>query len=190
MYAANTPQAPTIPSWLVMDRKIKERYIFAGLFPGQPFPRAWLESGEVLRADSLSDLARQMNVAPDALYATVERFNALARAGTDVDFGRGNSAYDRYYGDPTLPNPNLEPIFAPPFYATRVYPGDIGTKGGVLTDEHARVLGAGGQPLAGLYATGNCSSAVMGTTYPGPGATIGPSMAFGYAAVMHALANA
>ncbi|MDO4244964.1 MAG: FAD-binding protein [Deinococcus sp.] len=187
MYASDRPEARTVPSWLVMDRKIKDRYIFGGLFPGQPFPKEWLESGDVLRADTLSELARLMNMAPAALEATVRRFNALARAGVDVDFGRGQSAYDRYYGDPSLPNPNLEEILTPPFYATRVYPGDIGTKGGVLTDEWARVLRENGQPIAGLYATGNCASAVMGETYPGPGATIGPSMAFGYAAVQHML---
>lgn len=187
MYASDRPAARTVPSWLVMDRKIKDRYIFGGLFPGQPFAKEWLERGDILKADTIGELARKMGVPSATLEATIRRFNALVRAGADVDFGRGQSAYDRYYGDPSLPNPNLEEILTPPFYATRVYPGDIGTKGGVLTDDWARVLRENGQPIAGLYATGNCASAVMGETYPGPGATIGPSMAFGYAAVQHML---
>lgn len=114
MYAARTERSPTVPSWLVMDRKIKDRYIFGGLFPGQPFPKDWLENGEVLKAESLDDLALKMGLPPQSLKGSVERFNALARAGTDVDFRRGQSAYNRYYGDPTLPHPNLEEINTPP----------------------------------------------------------------------------
>ncbi|MGW6705404.1 FAD-dependent oxidoreductase [Streptomyces sp. NPDC054956] len=181
MYAADRPGATTVPSWLVLDARSKSRYLFTGLFPGQPFPKNWLESGFLKKADTVEELARAMS-AP-GLPATISRFNAFAEAGVDKDFGRGQSVYDRYYGDPTLPNPNLAPIDKGPFYAVPVHPGDIGTKGGLVTDPDGRVLCEDSSPIAGLYAAGNCSAAVMGETYPGPGATIGPAMAFGWAAV-------
>ncbi|MFD7553534.1 FAD-dependent oxidoreductase [Streptomyces sp. NPDC059835] len=181
MYAADRPEARTVPSWLVLDARSKARYIFAGLFPGQPFPKKWSESGFLKRADTVEELARQIS-AP-GLPAAIRRFNGFAERGVDEDFGRGDSVYDRYYGDPTLPNPNLTPIDKGPFYAVPVHPGDIGTKGGLVTDGDGRVLREDGTAIAGLYASGNCSAAVMGETYPGPGATIGPAMAFGWAAV-------
>ena len=117
-----------------------------------------------------------------ALSATVERFNGFARAGRDEDFHRGENAYDNYYGDPRLQNPNLAVVDRPPFYAFAIVPGDLGTKGGLVTDERARVLDAAGDPIAGLYATGNVTASVMGHSYAGPGATIAPAMTFGYIA--------
>ena len=120
----------------------------------------------------------------DALAATVERFNGFARTGVDEDFHRGESAYDKYYSDPTVkPNPSLHAIDHAPFYAVKIVPGDLGTKGGLVTDERARVLRPDGSVIPGLYAAGNASSAVMGRTYAGPGATIGPALVFGYLAV-------
>ncbi|MGW7349259.1 FAD-dependent oxidoreductase [Streptomyces sp. NPDC054854] len=181
MYAADRPGASTVPSWLVLDARSKARYLFAGLFPGQPFPARWLESGFVKKAATVEELARQIS-AP-GLPAAVLRFNGFAERGVDEDFGRGAGVHDRYYGDPTLPNPNLAPIDKGPFYAVPVHPGDIGTKGGLVTDGDGRVLREDASPIGGLYAAGNCSAAVMGETYPGPGATIGPAMAFGWAAV-------
>ena len=119
----------------------------------------------------------------EALRATLERFNGFAKSGTDKDFHRGESAYDKYYSDPTVkPNPSLHIIDQAPFYAVKIVPGDLGTKGGLVTDERARVLRPDGSVIAGLYAAGNVSSAVMGHTYAGPGATIGPALAFGYLA--------
>ncbi|MFG2620120.1 FAD-dependent oxidoreductase [Streptomyces sp. NPDC048507] len=181
MYAADRPEAPTVPSWLVLDARAKSRYLFAGLLPGQPFPKRWLESGFLKKAATLEELARQ--TAAPGLPAAVARFNGFAERGRDEDFGRGDSVYDRYYGDPTLPNPNLAPIAKGPFYALPVHPGDIGTKGGLVTDGDGRVLREDATAVEGLYASGNCSAAVMGETYPGPGATIGPAMAFSWAAV-------
>ena len=106
-------------------------------------------------------------------------------AGRDEEFGRGDSAYDRYYGDPRVrPNPNLAPLARPPFYAVTIVPGDLGTKGGLRTDEHARVLREDGTPIPGLYAAGNASASVMGHSYAGAGATIGPAMTFGYIAAL------
>jgi succinate dehydrogenase/fumarate reductase flavoprotein subunit len=113
----------------------------------------------------------------------VERFNGFARSGVDEDFHRGESAYDKYYSDPTVkPNPSLHSIDQGPFYAVKIVPGDLGTKGGLVTDERARVLRPDGTAIEGLYAAGNVSAAVMGHTYAGPGATIGPALVFGYLA--------
>ncbi|MFI8964637.1 FAD-dependent oxidoreductase [Streptomyces sp. NPDC053493] len=179
MYACDRPGATTVPSWLVLDARSKARYIFAGLFPGQPFPKRW--HGFVHSAPTVEELAR--TIGAPRLPAAVARFNGFAERGVDEDFGRGDSVYDRYYGDPTLRNPNLAPLTKGPFHAVPVHPGDIGTKGGLVTDADARVLREDGTAIRGLYAAGNCSAAVMGDTYPGPGATIGPAMAFAWAAV-------
>ncbi len=174
-----------VPSWILIDASAKSRYIFTGLFPGQAFPKSWFEQGVAKSAKTIEELARQMDVPTERLVATVNRFNDFARNGHDDDFYRGDSAYDNYYGDPTLPNPNLAEIKKAPFYALRLYPGDIGTKGGLVVDEYARVIKENGEPIEGLYASGNCSASIMGETYPGPGATIGPGMTLSYVATAH-----
>jgi 3-oxosteroid 1-dehydrogenase len=175
-----------VPAWLIFDQQYRDRYIFAGLQPGQRIPKKWLESGVVLVADTLEELAQKTSLPADELKATVERFNVFARTGVDEDFKRGESAYDRYYGDPTnKPNPNLGEISHGPYYAAKMVPGDLGTKGGVRTDVHGRALRDDGSIIDGLYAAGNVSAPVMGHTYPGPGGTIGPAMTFGYLAALH-----
>ena len=139
----------------------------------------------IVKADTLDELAEKTGLPADAFTATVERFNGFARTGVDEDFKRGESAYDRYYGDPTnKPNPNLGEISHGPFYAAKMVPGDLGTKGGVVTDVHGRALRDDGSIIEGLYAAGNVSAPVMGHTYPGPGGTIGPAMTFGYLAAL------
>jgi 3-oxosteroid 1-dehydrogenase len=139
------------------------------------------------RADTLEELAAKTQLPAQKLRATIERFNASAKLGTDPDFHRGESAYDRYYGDPKVgPNPTLRALETAPFYAIRVYPGDIGTNGGLATNEHAQVLDEGGAPIPGLYAAGNMAATVMGHSYPAAGATLGPGMTFGYIAGRHA----
>ena len=185
MYAGQATNVAHVPSWLVFDATYRNRYLFAGRGPRQPLPRSWYDAGVVVRADSLRELAERIGVPADALTDTVTRFNAMAAAGVDEDFHRGESAYDRYYSDPTVkPNPSLGAIETGPFHAVQVVPGDLGTKGGLVTDEHARVLRPDGSAIAGLYAAGNASAAVMGHTYAGPGATIGPAMVFGYLAAL------
>jgi 3-oxosteroid 1-dehydrogenase len=183
MYDGNTPENPHIPAWLVFDQRYRDRYVFAGLPPRRPLPRRWYAAGAVVRADDLAGLAREAGVAADGLAKTVTRFNEFAVAGRDEEFGRGESAYDRYYGDPRCrPNPNLAPLTRPPFYAVKIVPGDLGTKGGLRTDECARALREDGSVIEGLYAAGNASASVMGHSYAGAGATIGPAMTFGYIA--------
>ncbi|MBX6390271.1 MAG: FAD-binding protein [Frankia sp.] len=186
MYEQHAAGRPTIPCYLVFDQGFRDRYPFVKVPPRLPLPKAWAQDGTVGTAGTLAELAERIGVPAGQLTATVERFNAAARAGRDEEFGRGDSAYDRYYSDPTIrPNPNLAPLVKPPFYAARLVPGDLGTSGGLRCDEHARVLRADGSVIEGLYATGNCSAAVMGHQYPGPGATIGPAMVFGYIAARH-----
>ncbi|MFP1153615.1 FAD-binding protein [Mycobacterium sherrisii] len=175
-----------VPVWLVMDSRARARYPFAQILPGKEFPDAFYQKGIVHRAETLTTLANSVGLPADALSATISRFNRFARAGVDEDFGRGRSAHDRYYGDPSLPNPNLAPVERPPFYAIRIDIGDLGTKGGLVTDEHARVLRPDNTPIRGLYATGNTAASVMGNDYAGPGATIGPAIVFGYLAARHA----
>jgi 3-oxosteroid 1-dehydrogenase len=183
MYAGNAAGTPHIPAWLVFDQRYRDRYVFALRPPGRPLPRRWYEAGAVFRAPDLDGLAAAIRVDPAALAKTIERFNDFARGGRDEDFRRGESAYDRYYGDPRVrPNPNLAPLARPPYYAAKIVPGDLGTKGGLRTDARARVLRTDGTAIPGLYAAGNASASVMGHSYAGAGATIGPAMTFGYLA--------
>jgi 3-oxosteroid 1-dehydrogenase len=179
-----------IPGWMIVDDRAFKRNIIAGHFPGTPLPKSWVASGLARTAPTLEALAAKLGIPGAALCATAERFNGFARQGRDEDFHRGESAYDRYYGDPSYPNPNLAEVSKPPFYAFAISPGDLGTKGGLVTDENARVLREDGSIISGLYATGNTSSSVMGTNYAGPGATIGPAMTFGYVAARHIAATA
>jgi hypothetical protein len=185
-----------IPCWLITDIRSFHRYVVAGHLPipkvpfapvptGWKVPKAWLESGVVKEANSFEDLAAKIEVPAENLRATAERFNELARTGHDDDFNRGGSAYDNYYGDPTLPNPNLYPLGKPPYYAFQIILGDLGTSGGLRTDEFARVLRDDDSVVKSLYAVGNASAAVMGRSYAGAGATIGPAMTFGYVAAKH-----
>ena len=185
-----------IPCWLITDIRSFHRYVVAGHLPipkipfapvptGWKVPKAWLESGVVKEANSFDELAAKIGVPSENLRATAERFNELARKGHDDDFNRGDSAYDNYYGDPTLPNANLYPLGKPPYYAFQIILGDLGTSGGLRTDEFARVLRDDDSIVKGLYAVGNASAAVMGRSYAGAGATIGPAMTFGYVAAKH-----
>lgn len=175
-----------LPVWIVFDQRYRNRYLFAGgVFPRQALPQAWYDAGIAVNASSIQGLAQRLNM-PE-LPASVERFNLLAAAGRDDDFHRGDSAYDRYYGDPTLsPNPCLGPIDVGPFYAVQVVPGDLGTCGGVRADGFARALRPDGSVLPGLYAAGNAAGNAFGRVYPGPGATIGQGLTYGYIAARHA----
>jgi 3-oxosteroid 1-dehydrogenase len=187
MYDKHTEDNPHIPCWMIVDQRYRNRYVFTGIPPRKPLPRRWFRSGVVFKAESLTDLAIQTGISADGLAKTVQKFNEFARAGKDTEFSRGDSAYDHYYGDPNCkPNPNLAPLASPPYYAIKIVPGDLGTKGGLRTDEHARVLRADGGIVDGLYAAGNTSAMVMGRSYAGPGATIGPAMTFGYLAALDA----
>jgi 3-oxosteroid 1-dehydrogenase len=183
-YGQGEGPGENIPTWLVFDQRYRNRYMFASLQPGLKFPSRWMENDLIVKAATLQELAEKIGVPADKLAATVERFNSFAETGKDEDYHRGDSQYDRYYGDPTVkPNPCLAALVQGPFYAAKMVPGDLGTKGGLVADTAARVLREDGSPIDGLYASGNVSTPVMGHTYAGPGATIGPAIAFGYLAV-------
>jgi 3-oxosteroid 1-dehydrogenase len=185
-YGQGSGPGENIPAWLVFDQQCRNRYIFAGLIPGQRIPRKWIESGVLIEAGTLEELATKAGLPVEAFTATVQRFNSFARSGVDADYHRGESAYDRYYGDPTnKPNPNLGEIRHAAFYAAKVVPGDLGTKGGIRTDMHGRALRDDSSVIEGLYAAGNVAAPVMGHAYPGPGGTIGLAMTFGYVAALH-----
>ena len=157
------------------------RVALDGLEPGSAssLALAWRSRA----AETLQELAEKIDVPADALKATIARFNEYAVKGKDPDYNRGWSAQDRYYGDPRVkPNCSLGRIETGPFYAVRIYPGDLGTKGGMITDDHSRVLKEDGQAVPGLYAAGNSTASMMGRTYPGAGGTIGPALTFGFLA--------
>jgi 3-oxosteroid 1-dehydrogenase len=183
-----------VPAWCIFDAHFRFNYAMGPLMPGQIMPdsrlrKEWRNS-VYWKADTLEELARQIDVDPAGLATTVKTVNEYARTGEDKDFGRGGNVFDRYYGDVNVkPNPCLAPIQKGPFYAMRMDAGDIGTKGGLLTDAHARVVRPDGSPIEGLYAIGNTSASVMGIAYPGAGATIGPAMTFGYIAAHHIADN-
>jgi len=178
---------PAIPAWLIIDSKHRRFYPF-GFVPPVITPRSMTSERFLVRAETVRELAHCCGIDPDGLERTIGRFNRMALVGRDEDFHRCESACDRFYGDPRVRlNPNLGPLDKPPFYATAIYPGDLGTKGELLTDEWARVLREDGQPILGLYAAGNTTASVMGRTYPGPGSTIGPACTFAYIGMLHAV---
>ena len=172
-----------VPCYLIMDARHRNRYVLRNMLPRRTPKAAYGDDGFLVRASTLNELAAKLGVDPVGLRYTVDRFNGFAATGVDEDFGRGTSRYDHYYSDPRVkPNPNLGPIEQAPFWGAKLYPGDLGTKGGLLTDERARVVREDGSPIPGLYAAGNTTATVMGRTYPGPGGTLGPAIVFGHLA--------
>lgn len=178
-----------VPCWMIFDEGYVRRYVTSAnpLKRNQPLPSELIESGAVRRAPTIAELAGEIGLPADELAHTIQRFNRYAAKGLDPDFGRGQSAYNDCLGDPGYrPNAAIGPLDTAPYYATRVLPSDVGTCGGVLTNEHAQVLDQQDHVIEGLYATGNTTATVMGRTYPGAGASIASSMVFGYVAARHA----
>lgn len=172
-------------SWIILESRHRNRYAF-GLAPPRLTPGDWLKSGYLKKGNTLEELAAQIAVEPAALRATVKHFNTMIGGGRDSDFARGETAYSRFYSDERVkPNGNLGAIENRPFYAAKIYPGDVGTAGGLLTDEFGRVLREDGAVIEGLYAAGNSSASVFGPMYPGAGASIAASMIFAMLAVEH-----
>jgi 3-oxosteroid 1-dehydrogenase len=177
-----------VPCWMVFDEGYVGRYVSgANPLKKRRLPEELIERGAVVRGDTIGELARQIDVPADKLEHTIQRFNEFALKGLDPDFGRGQSAYNICLGDPGYrPNAALGPLERAPYYATKVYPADVGTCGGVITNEHAQVLDEQDQVIDGLYATGNITATVMGRTYLGAGGSIAYTMVFGYVAARHA----
>ena len=178
---------PAVPSWAIFDRTYAENYQVAGQWIDKKVPKGWAEANYLHKADTVAGLAASIGINAGTLQATVERWNGHVANGRDEDFHRGERAYDTWLGDPYHgPNPALGAIAKTPFYAVPVVPGDVSTYGGAVTDEHGRVVRADGAAIPGLYATGVSTASLMGGVYPGAGASIGPSLTFGYIAAKHA----
>ena len=189
---AATPPGQTAEAWLVVDHAFIRHYGLGAVKPA-PMPLGpMLANGYLKRGRSLAELARSCGIAADALEQTVKRYNTMALAGTDTEFGRGDTPYNRIQGDAAFaaeqgwPNPCMGPLEQGPFYAVRVVPGSLGTFAGLEVNTHAQVLSAQGQPIAGLYAAGNDMNSMMAGHYPSGGITLGPAMVFGYLAAHHA----
>ena len=182
-----TPQGEPAEAFLICDHRTIRNYGLGHVKPA-PMPLgSSIKSGYLVKGQTLADLARNAGIEPDAFQATVARINADVPTGIDTEFGRGNTAYNRFHGDPDVkPNPCLAPIKDGPFYALRVIPGSIGTFAGLRTDRHARVLDEEGRGIKGLYAVGNDMASVLGGNYSGGGITLGPGMTFGFIAGRHA----
>ena len=186
---------PAVPSYMIFDADFRyKRPVASALVQGQFMPdwlvpKSWWSPGFLSKANSLRELAEIVGIDPDGLEQTHQRFNEFARSGKDEDFQRGDSSYDRYYSDPSVkPNPCLAPLDKPPFYCVTLYPGEMGTAGGLVINSDAQVMRADGSAIRGLYACGNTTTALL-PAYPGPGSTLGPAMTFGYLAGKHISAN-
>lgn len=189
MYASHS-KVPTIPAYLICESRFVTRYGLGNVYPGTTDLQRFEAEGYLVTAPNLQELARKIKIDSDKLQQTLERYNAMARAGEDQDFGKGNSELNRFNGDPAQqPNPCLAPIEHGPFVALKVWPAEIGTSTGLTTNADGQVLDANGQVLAGLYAAGNDMASIMEGTYPGPGTTLGPAITFGYRIAMHAAHN-
>jgi 3-oxosteroid 1-dehydrogenase len=177
-----------IPSYAIFDNRVMKNVMIAGTMPGSSKPAEWTEKGFLHTADTIELLAVSLKIDPAMLRGTVDRFNGFVAAGHDTDFNRGARAYDRWLGDPFHgPNETLGEVSEGPFHAITVIPGDVGTLGGVVTDDKARVLREDSTPIPGLYATGVSAASVMGRTSPGSGVNIGPSFVWGYVAAKDAV---
>jgi len=177
-----------IPAFLVADAAAVRKYGLGMVRPGGWGTKAAIADGYLVAADTIEQLAAKLEIDPGNLRETVDTMNGYARTGRDLDFARGSTVYQNHNGDASAagPNPNLGQIATAPFYALRLYPSDIGTSAGLVTDDLARVLDSADRPIAGLYACGNDMQSIMGGTYPGPGITLGPAIAFAYVAASDA----
>jgi succinate dehydrogenase/fumarate reductase flavoprotein subunit len=181
--------APAIPCFIITDAVALQKYGLGMVRMATRDVSRFLADGYLVEGNTVAELAAKLKIPAPTLEQTIAAMNAYAGTGIDPEFGRGTTAYHRFHGDASFdgPNPTLGPIATPPYYAVRLYPGDIGAATGLVIDEWARVLKEGNEPIDGLYACGNEANSIMGGTYPGPGITLGPGMAFAYRAIRHAL---
>jgi hypothetical protein len=183
---AVSPKGQPVRAYLIVDHKFIQRF---GLGFVKPWPlplRPHIRSGYLKRGATIADLARTLGISPSNLDLTIAEYNRDAHQGLDTKFGKGSTAYNRFYGDPTFtPNPCVAPIDSGPYYAVEIVIGDLGTFAGLKTNKHAQVLNNQGRPIQGLYASGNDMASIMGGNYPGGGITLGPAITFGYIAARH-----
>ena len=178
---------PCAPCYMIFDSNFRKNrpcgpLLQASMQPDSRVPKEWWDPSFLTKADTLEELAEKVGLNANGLLKTQQKVNEFSKTGNDLDFQRGDTAYDRYYGDPSVePNPCLAPLEKGPFYCMVLYPGEMGTAGGLVIDSKARVLDKSKNPISGLYACGNCTTALL-PKYPGPGSTLGPAMTFGYLA--------
>ena len=183
MIADQLVTGANLPCWMIFDWKFRCRFSCGpilphSLLPDRRLPPEWWDS-YIFKAEDLRSLGRKIGVPSETLMATVERLNGFAAVGQDEDFGRGNAAFDRYFGKPNVkPNPCLGPLDTGPYYAVKIELGDLGTKGGLKTDSVARVMKKDGTVFDNLYAVGNSAGSPFGNCYPGAGGTLGPALVF------------
>lgn len=189
-HKSHSEENPSTPAYLVFDTRFRNSYLIGpmvgNLTPDWTMPlKEWEQQGFLYKADTLDELAHMAGIDEAGLKDTVGKMNEYAVSGDDKEFGRGSYEYDRYYGDQSItPNPCLAPIAEAPFYALKQDPGDFGTHGGLAFNDNAQVLKSDGSVVEGLYVCGNNARAIL-PNYPGPGATLGPAMTFGYLAAKH-----
>lgn len=122
------------------------------------------------------------------LRATIDRFNAFAEAGKDLDFHRGERVVEVLFNgnvkdEPGRRNVTMWPIAnSGPYYAALVTGGTLDTKGGPKTNTDGQILDVADRPIPGLYGVGNCVASASGRAYWAGGATLGPIIAFAYRA--------
>ena len=180
------------PMYMIFDAEHRKNYPVGPLMPGKFFPdslvkfvhKNWFNDNFITRASSIEGLAKKTGINPDGLIDTIQKVNEYSKTGKDLDFQRGDNERDRFSGDQSLANPCLGSVTQAPFYAMRIDPGEFATCGGMVINNHGQVINKNNDPIPGLYASGNCTPALL-TTYPGPGATIGPAMTFGFIAGKH-----
>jgi succinate dehydrogenase/fumarate reductase flavoprotein subunit len=181
---------PAIPCWVIVDSNFISKYGLGFVYPGSSNLDVHVKSGYLKAATTLEKLAQLIKVDAAGLQESVTRNNDFSRTGVDADYGKGSTEVSRFNGDiQHQPNPCLGAISKAPFYAMALWPGDAASDAGLATDTNGRVLNSIGQAISGLYACGNDMASVMSGSYPGPGATIGPALVFGYRVAKSATAS-
>ena len=176
-------EAGAVPAHIVADAHFVKKYGFGMVFPGARNLKKLVQCGYVTEAPSLRELAARIGVNPEGVEKSAEKMNQYAVSGIDADFRKGDREIDREIGDPRHgPNPCLGTLEKPPFYAIRIYPGDGSTTVGLRIDDRCRVLGAGGEPIAGLYAAGLDANSIWRGKSPAHGCNVGPAMVLGFIA--------
>lgn len=127
---------------------------------------ATIEDGHGFAADSIEELAELIDIDADVLQATVDRYNELSANGLDEDYEKDASL--------------MKAIEGPTYYALKLYMGNSGSIGGIVTTIDGEVLNNDDEVVEGLYAVGEvASSQVMYKAYPGSGSAIAFYLAFG-----------
>jgi succinate dehydrogenase/fumarate reductase flavoprotein subunit len=173
----------TVPAHIIANAKFAKKYGMGLVLPGGGKIKEMVACGYMKTSATIAGLASQIGVDAAGLEATVAKVNADAASGTDSAFGKGNAQIDKEIGDPKhLPNPCFGPVGDGPYYAIEIFPGDGSTTVGMKIDDHCRVIGVDGLPIAGLWAAGLDANSIWQGKSPAHGCNIGPAMVTGYIA--------